>query len=278
MNIAELSIKNPLLCGIAMIIALVGGWLAYQNMSRFEDPEFTIRIAKVITQYPGASPEEVMNEVTEPLETALQQLPEVESVESISSAGLSDISVEIRYGASRTKSDLQVVWTKVRNKVDDAQRDLPPGAGPSVVNDDFGDVYGIYYLLTGEGYSPAELMTYAKDLRRDLLLVDGVAKVGIIGEQDEVIYVEVSRDRAAALGVSLNQVYDTLSQQNTVTAAGEIVLGDERLEISPTGNISSVDAIRGLIIGDAASGGVTRLGAIANVTRGYREPATQYIR
>ncbi|MEL6280935.1 MAG: efflux RND transporter permease subunit, partial [Pseudomonadota bacterium] len=278
MNIAELSIKNPLLCGIAMIIALVGGWLAYQNMSRFEDPEFTIRIAKVITQYPGASPEEVMNEVTEPLETALQQLPEVESVESISSAGLSDISVEIRYGASRTKSDLQVVWTKVRNKVDDAQRDLPPGAGPSVVNDDFGDVYGIYYLLTGEGYSPAELMTYAKDLRRDLLLVDGVAKVGIIGEQDEVIYVEVSRDRAAALGVSLNQVYDTLSQQNTVTAAGEIVLGDERLEISPTGDISSVDAIRGLIIGDASSGGVTRLGAIANVTRGYREPATQYIR
>ena len=278
MNIAELSIKNPLLCGIAMIIALVGGWLAYQNMSRFEDPEFTIRIAKVITQYPGASPEEVMNEVTEPLETALQQLPEVESVESISSAGLSDISVEIRYGASRTKSDLQVVWTKVRNKVDDAQRDLPPGAGPSVVNDDFGDVYGIYYLLTGEGYSPAELMTYAKDLRRDLLLVDGVAKVGIIGEQDEVIYVEVSRDRAAALGVSLNQVYDTLSQQNTVTAAGEIVVGDERLEISPTGDISSVDAIRGLIIGDAASGGVTRLGAIANVTRGYREPATQYIR
>lgn len=261
-----------------MIIALIGGWLAYQNMSRFEDPEFTIRIAKVITQYPGASPKEVMNEVTEPLETALQQLPEVEAVESTSSAGLSDISVEIRYGASRTKSDLQVVWTKVRNKVNDAQRSLPPGAGPTIVEDDFGDVYGIYYLLTGEGYSSAELMTYAKELRRDLLLVDGVAKVGIIGEQEEVIYVEVSRDRAAALGVSLNQVYDTLSQQNAVTAAGDIVLGDERIEINPTGEISSVAAIRALIIGDVSSGGVTRLGAIANVTRGYREPSEQYIR
>ena len=112
MNIAEWSIRNPMLCSIAMIIALVGGWMAFNNMARFEDPEFTIRVAKVITQYPGASPEEVMNEVTEPLETALQLLTEVISVSSISSAGLSDISVEIRYESSTSKSDLQVVWTK----------------------------------------------------------------------------------------------------------------------------------------------------------------------
>ncbi len=278
MNSAVWSIKNPLLCCIAMIIALVGGWLAFENMSRFEDPEFTIRVAKVFTQYPGASPEEVMDEVTEPLETALQQLPEVKSVESISSAGLSDISVEIRYDYSRTKSDLQVVWTKVRNKIDDAQRSLPPGAGPTVVEDDFGDVYGVYYLLTGEGYSPAELESYAKSLRRDLLLVDGVAKVGIIGQQEEVIYVEVSRDRAAALGVSLNQVYDTLAQQNTVTSAGDIVLGDERVEINPTGEISSVEAIEALIIPGSNGTALTRLGAIADVTRGYRDPVKQYIR
>lgn len=278
MNSAVWSIKNPLLCCIAMIIALVGGWLAFENMSRFEDPEFTIRVAKVFTQYPGASPEEVMDEVTEPLETALQQLPEVKSVESISSAGLSDISVEIRYDYSRTKSDLQVVWTKVRNKIDDAQRSLPPGAGPTIVEDDFGDVYGVYYLLTGEGYSSAEMENYAKSLRRELLLVDGVAKVGIIGEQEEVIYVEVSRDRAAALGVSLNQVYDTLAQQNTVTSAGDIVLGDERVEINPSGEISSVEAIKALIISGANGTALTRLGAVADVTRGYRDPVKQYIR
>lgn len=278
MNIAEWSIRNPLLCCIAMLIALIGGWLAFENMSRFEDPEFTIRIAKVFTQYPGASPEEVMNEVTEPIETALQQLPEVKSVESISSAGLSDISVEIRFDYSRSKSDLQVVWTKVRNKVNDAQRDLPPGAGPTVVQDDFGDVYGVYFLLTGEGYSPADMLSYAKTLRRDLLLVDGVAKVGIIGDQEEVIYVEVSRERAASLGVSLNQVYDTLTQQNTVVSAGDIVLGGERIEISPTGEISSVAAIKSLIVGGSNGGAVTRLGAIAEVTRGYRDPVEQYIR
>lgn len=278
MNVAEWSIRNPMLCGIAMLIALMGGWLAFNNMARFEDPEFTIRVAKVITQYPGAAPEEVMNEVTEPLETALQQLPEVKSVESVSSAGLSDISVEIRYEASTTRSDLQVVWTKVRNKIKDAERDLPPGASTPLVNDDFGDVYGIYYLLTGEGYTPTDLYDYAKELRRDLLLVDGVAKVGIVGEQEEVIYVEISRERAASLGVSLNQVYDTLSQQNTVASAGEVLLGDERLEVHPTGDIKSVDAIKALYIGDQRTGGVARLGDIAEVTRGYRDPVPLYLR
>lgn len=252
--------------------------MAYQNMSRFEDPEFTIRVAKVFTQYPGATPAEVMQEVTEPLETALQQLAELESVESISSSGKSELTVEIRFDASPTKSDLQLVWGKVRNKIDDAQRDLPPGAGPSVVVDDFGDVYGIYYLLTGEGFTSAELSSYAESLRRDMLLVDDVAKVSIVGEQEEVIYVEVSRERAASLGLSLNAIYSTLAQQNSVTAAGNVLLGDQRLEIFPTGGINSVDAIRQLVVVDGASGSLTTLGAIANVTRGYREPAEQYIR
>ena len=278
MNSAEFSIKNPLLCCIAILIAVIGGWLAFQNMARFEDPEFTIRQAKILTQYPGASPEEVMNEVTEPLETALQQLAEVETVESKSSAGLSDITVEIRYDASPTKSDLKLIWTKLRNKIDDAQRNLPPGAGPSIVNDDFGDVFGIYYLITGRGYTPAELLSYAKTLRKELLLIDGVAKIEIIGDQEEVIYVEIARDQAAALGVSVNDIYNTLSQQNTVTGAGDVLLGGSRIEIDPTGKITSVEAIESVVIGDSASGGVTRLGAIANVTRTYRDPASKYIR
>lgn len=278
MNSAIWSIKNPLLCCIFILIAMVGGGLAFENMSRLEDPEFTIRIAKVFTQYPGASPEEVMNEVTEPLEAALQQLSEVKSVESISSTGFSDISVEIRYEYSRSKSDLQLVWTKVRNKINDAQRALPAGAGPSVVDDEVADVYGVYYALTGEGYTPAELFSYAKSLRRELLLVDGVAKVGLVGEQEEVIYVEVSRQRAAALGLSLNQVYDTLSQQNSVTPSGNILLGDDRLEINLSGEISSVDEIKSLIIGGSNGSAVNSLGAIAEVTRAYRDPAQHYMR
>ncbi|MCI5043420.1 MAG: efflux RND transporter permease subunit, partial [Aquisalinus sp.] len=192
--------------------------------------------------------------------------------------GSSEITVEILYDASPSRDALKLVWTKVRNKIDDAQRDLPPGAGPSVVNDDFGDVFGIYYLITGEGYSLAELNSYAETLRKDILRVDGVSKINIIGEQQEVIYVEISRERAAALGVSVNQIYDTLAQQNTITSSGDLILGNDRVLIDPSGRITSVEAIEALVVGDSESGSVTRLGAIANVTRGYEEPVTQYIR
>ncbi|MEO1151359.1 MAG: efflux RND transporter permease subunit [Pseudomonadota bacterium] len=278
MNIAVAAIKNPLICIIIIAISLLGGWFAYQSMPRFEDPEFTIRQAQIFTQYPGASPKEVLDEVTEPLETALQTLPEVKTVNSISSDGLSEITVEIRYGASPTKDALGLIWTKVRNKINDAQGDLPPGAGPTIVQDDFGDVFGLYYLLTGEGYSPAELYEYAKTLRKELLLIDGVAKINIIGDQQEVIYVEIARDRAASLGLSVNEIYDTLAQQNTITAAGDFRLGADRVTIDPTGKITSVEAIEGLVIGDSASGSLTRLGDIATVRRGYEEPVKQYIR
>ncbi|MEL7451262.1 MAG: efflux RND transporter permease subunit, partial [Pseudomonadota bacterium] len=278
MNLAVLSIRYPLFCGIFTAICLVGGWMAYERMPRFEDPEFTIRIAKVFTPYPGASPAEVMNEVTEPLETKLQQLPEVKTIDSVSSAGMSELTVEVRFDYSTSRSDLQVAWTKLRNYVNDAQGDLPPGAGPSVVNDDFGDVFGIYYLVTGPGFSAAELSDVVDELRRELLLVDGVAKVQVIGEQDEAIYVEVARQQAAALGVSLNDVYDTLTQQNTVTPAGQLRLGDSRIEIVPTGAIDSVEAIENLLVSNDGTGAVTRLGDIANVVRTYVDPPEQIIR
>ncbi|MEM1433133.1 MAG: efflux RND transporter permease subunit [Pseudomonadota bacterium] len=277
-NLAELSIRYPLFCWIAMIICLVGGWQAYDRMPRFEDPEFTIRVAKVFTPYPGASPQEVVDEVTEPIETALQQLAEVKEISSVSSAGLSEINVEVRFDYSKTRSDLQVVWTKIRNAVKDAESDLPPGAGPSTVNDDFGDVYGIYYMLTGDGFSDAELIEFAKQLRKDLLLIEGIAKIQLIGEQKEAIYVEVPRERASALGVSITELYNALSQQNEVAPAGDALFGDARVDINPSGAINSIDAIERLLIANATSGAVLRLGAIANVSRGYEDPPTKLIR
>ena len=176
MNPAEFAIKNRLISVLVILFSLFGGWSAYQNMPRFEDPEFTIRTAQVLTQYPGASPQEVADEVAEVLETAIQEMQEVDEIRSTSRAGFSEISVDIKYEFSTSKSDLQLIWAKLRNKVNDAQANLPPGAGPSVVFDDFGDVYGLYYLLTGDGYSPDELLEYARDLRRDLLQVDGVSQ------------------------------------------------------------------------------------------------------
>lgn len=272
MSVAEFSIKNRLISFIVIIVVLAGGWIAYGNMPRFEDPEFTIREAIVITQYPGASPEEVANEVTEPLETAIQQMPEVEEVSSVSLDGVSQITVEVKYGDSQSREALQLVWTKLRNRVRDAQGSLPPGTLESIVNDDFGDVYGIYYLITGEGYSPREIYEYARDLRTELLTVDGVARVTIQGRQHEAIYVEISRDRASALGASVDQVYNDLAQQNSVVSAGDVRIGDRRVLIRLTGEVDSVAAIENTVVSTPEDDTVIYLRDVANVRRDYHDP------
>ena len=143
----------------------------------------------VVTQYPGATAEEVADEVTETLETAIQDLQEVEEITSTSSIGLSSIHVDVKYEFSRGRADLDAIWSKLRNRVRDARTRLPPGASDPVVNDDFGDVYGLSYLITGEGFSPRELHEYAKALRTDLLAVPDVGKIAILGAQSEVIQV-----------------------------------------------------------------------------------------
>jgi multidrug efflux pump subunit AcrB len=272
MGPAEFAIKNRLISFIVIALALVGGWQAYRSMPRFEDPEFTIREAQVITPYPGGTPEEVANEVTEALETAIQQLQEVHEIRSVSSEGMSRITVEIKYEFSRTKDELQIIWGKLRNKVEDAQSSLPPGAGRSIVDDDFGDVYGLYYLITGDGFTPSEVHEYAKALRTELLTAEGVAKVALHGVQSEAIYVEISRERAAALGVSVGQVYNDLARQNSVVSAGDVRIGDRRLAIEPTGNISSVSAIENVVVSTASAGALVYLRDIASVRRAYRTP------
>jgi len=278
MNPAEYTIKNRLLSGIMIILFLVGGLIAYQSMPRFEDPEFTIRTAQVFTQYPGATPEQVMEEVSSVLEASIQEMQEVKEIRSTSQDGFSEISVDIKYEFSPNKSDLQLIWTKLRNKVSDAQSQLPPGVGTSVVFDDFGDVYGLYYVLTGEGYSPAELRAYAKDLRLNLLQVDGVGKVSFAGEQTEAIYIEIARERASAMGVGLNSLYQTLNQQNAVVDSGSIKMGGERLVFSPTGGVDSVEAINSLQVATQPNGALVYVRDIATVYRGYVDPPSMLIR
>ncbi len=273
MNLAEFSIRNKVLSVIVILLTIGGGWIAYKDMPRFEDPEFIIRVAQIIAQYPGATPVEVAEEVTEVLEREIMQLQEVDSIESISSAGVAELQVEIKYEFSPTRADLDRIWTKLRNKVSDAQRALPPGAAEPIVYDDFGDVYGIYYFLTGEGYTPSELRRYAKQLQNELLQVDGVAKVSFDGARSEAIYVEISRENAVALGVSVSNIYDILSQQNAVVSAGTVTVGGQVLTIEPTGAIDSVEAIENLLVSTASDGRVVYLGDIARVWRGYPKPS-----
>lgn len=282
MNLAEYSVKNQVLSGIVILLSLFGGWSAYQTMPRFEDPEFTIRIAQIFTQYPGATPEQVAEEVTEPLETAIQQLQEVKSVESVSSDGVSEIKVEIKYEFSRQKSDLQVIWGKLRNKIKDAEVSLPPGVAAPTVYDDFGDVYGLHYMLTGDGYTPAELKRYAKTVQRELLQVPGVAKVVLGGAQQEIIYVETSRENAAALGVSQGEIYSALSTQGSTFSSGSVPIDDRRLVIQTSGAADSVAEIENILIGTSSVGtsgsGLIYLKDVATVRRDYQSPPSKIVR
>lgn len=278
MNLAEFSIKNQLLCVIGVLLALFGGWNAYKTMPRFEDPEFTIRTALIFTQYPGASPEEVAREVSEPLETALQQMQEVKSVSTTSSAGLSEITVNIRFGFSKSKEDLQIIWTKLRNKIKDAQSSLPQEASAPIVNDDFGDLYGLSYFITGNDYSPAELRTYAKALQKDILQVKGVGKVQLAGARKEAIFIEISSENSFALGGSIQKLYDILKQQNAVVSAGSVNVGDQRIAIDPSGAIDSVNTIKNLLVSTGIDGKIIYLKDIANVYRGYQSPASKLFR
>jgi multidrug efflux pump subunit AcrB len=278
MNLAEFSIKNQLLCVIAILLALVGGWNAYQTMPRFEDPEFTIRSAIIYTQYPGASPEQVALEVSDPLETALQELQEIDEIATVSSTGLSEVRVEIKYEFSKTKEDLQIVWTKLRNKMNDVQSSLPVEAGVPLVNDDFGDLYGLSYFIVGDEYSYAELRSYAKELQKDILQVKGVGKVEIAGTQDEAIYIEFSPETTANLGVSIEKLYDILKQQNSVVFAGNVNIGNQRLSIDPSGDIDSVESIKNLLVSNDSDGKILYLKDIAEVYRDYKTPFSRITR
>ncbi|MCZ6652143.1 MAG: efflux RND transporter permease subunit [Planctomycetota bacterium] len=210
-----------------------GGALAYEQLGRLEDPEFTIKEAQVFTQYPGATAMEVAEEVTDEIETAIQQLGQVKMVTSISQPGLSTIRVEVK--DKYDKHSIPQVWDELRRKINDVQSKLPPGTTTSIVNDDFGDVYGVFYAVYGDGFTFAELKEHVDLLRRELLLVEDVGKVAIYGAQPEVVYVEISRARLARLGVAPQMIYQSLAGQNLVAEAGKVTVGSKYIRIQPSG-------------------------------------------
>src|SRR5262245_53489669 len=194
MNPGELSVRNDRVVFAAMLLAVIGGLVAYLKMGRLEDPEFTIKDALIITPYPGASAEEVAQEVSNPIEIACQRLGQLDRVESESSRGMSVVTATIK--ARYHRDAIPQVWDELRRKISDVQPLLPASVrGKSMVIDDFGDVYGIFLAATGDGYSLPELRRYVDFLRRELLLVPGVKSVALFGAQQEVVYLEISRKR-----------------------------------------------------------------------------------
>ncbi len=272
MNFAEHTLAKRTIAWMLTLLVLLGGYISYEKLGRFEDPEFVIRQAAITTLYPGALPAQVAEEVTEVIEEAVQQLQEIKEVTSVSRMGNSLVKVEIALEFAPSKVELEQIWDKLRRKVNDAQHKLPPGAGPSIVNDDFGDVYALFFAVTGEGYSLKEIKDYIDILERDLLQVPGVARVATLGAPDEAIFIEIASAKAAQLGIAQDEIYKSLRQQNVITDSGNLLIGPQRVQFSPQGHIDSVEALGHIALGSASGEQVIFLKDIAKITRSTIEP------
>jgi multidrug efflux pump subunit AcrB len=252
------------------------------KLGQLEDPEFTVKTAMVMTTYPGASAAEVELEVTDPIELAIQEMPQVKNVSSCSRAGLSMITIDI---LPKHKADeLDQVWDVLRKKVRDAKPSLPDSAGEPIIADDFGDVYGFLMAITADGFTYGELERYVDHLKKELSIVKGVNRAELWGVQQECIYIDVQQARLATLGLNLDDVYQTLTKQNLVVDAGGVDIESERLRVQVSGEFKSTDEIANLIIRGRRDSNqhnvrnLTRIRDVAEIRRGYVEPASKIMR
>jgi multidrug efflux pump subunit AcrB len=277
MNLGVFSVKHDRVVFVAMALAVIGGFLAYQRLGRLEDPEFTIKEALIVTPYSGASAEEVAKEVTNPIERAVQQLGQLDRVESESARGMSIVSARIRDRYHREA--IPQVWDELRRKINDVQPQLPPSVrGRSIVRDDFGDVFGIFLAITGDGYSFPELRRYAEFLRRELLLVQDVKSVELFAPQEEVVYLEISRQRLAQLGIHEEQIYAKLQERNIAADGGRVRVGDQHVPLDPQGAFGSAYDMLELVIGSDQTGRQLFLKDVATLERGDRDPPRRLLR
>ena len=312
MNLPKFAVERSTLTRFIVVLAFLGGIYSYFNLGQLEDPDFTVKIGAIITQYPGATPEEVELEVTDRIESAIQEMPQLRYITSYSRAGLSIIKVEMQqeYWADR----LPQVWDEMRKKIRDITPNFPPGVGKPDVMDDFSFVFGFVLAITGDGYTYAELEEYAKALRKELSLVSGVARADLWGVQPKVIYLDISEAQLAELKISSEEILATLATQNMVVSSGSLEVPGKRLRIETTGEFSSPEEIGELVIrrsgldkfvqdtllltkysreiedtvplgqagsgsrADVISGELIRIKDIASVRQGYLEPPIQQMR
>lgn len=270
MNITEYTIRNKTVTWMVVLLLILGGIFSFNNLGRLEDPAFTIKQAVIFVDYPGASAIEVEEELTLPLENALQQMPALDNVTSTSSAGLSQIMVEMK--STYRKAELAQIWDEMRRKINDLAPQFPPGVGEPQIIDEFGDVYGMFLSVTGEGYAVDELADYTDFLRRELVLVSGVSKVNISGRRQEQVFIEVDRAKLSATGFSLNDIRALLTAQNLVSDAGNVRVGSEYIRInSKTDGSSGFSGLSNLLIGNT-NGQLVYLHDVASISKGYADP------
>lgn len=268
-------LQNKSVTWLLLLLIFAGGLFSYVKMGKLEDAPFTIKQALVLTTYPGASPSEVQTQVTDVLEESIQSLGELYYLKSESRAGVSKITVFVK---KEIRADqMQQLWDKLRRKVGDVQSKLPEGAGTSVVNDDFGDVLGVFYGITGAGRSYRELENEAKRLKNELLKVKDVARVEIYGVQTPTIDVTVSPSVMALSGITTANITQAFAAQNKVVDAGAIETDENRIRIESTGNFYSLNDIRNLTI-TSHTGEHFRLADIAQIEESYKTPAGNIMR
>ncbi len=274
MSITRAAISKDRITIVALVIVVVAGIFVYNGMPRDEDPGFIIRTAMIQTFFPGASPERVEQLVTDKLEKAIQEMPEIDFISSDSKSGVSVIYVNVL----ESYKEMRPIWDSMRRKIDRARGELPDGVIGPFVNDEFGDVFGIIITITGDGFSYSELKEVADDCRNELLLIEEAAKVEISGEQEERIFVEFNNARLAELNLSPYQLKSVLESRNITISGGEIYTNYEQIILEPTGNYESVDDLRRTVIRIPGSTELVYLEDVAKIYRGYVDPPSSLMR
>ena len=270
-NLSRWAIEHPALTRYLLIVLMVLGFAAYFQLGQDEDPPFTFRAMVVRTYWPGATAQQVAEQVTDKIERTLQEVPGADKIRSYSKPGESQIIFQLK--DSTRAADVADTWYTVRKKVGDMRGSLPGGIQGPFFNDEFGDVYGVIYALRADGFSDAELKVFADDVRQQLLRVPDVAKVELFGVQDEKLYIEVSQKRLSQLGLDLNQVLAQLGQQNAVESAGAVQTPLDVVQVRVAGQFEAVEQLRAMPI-RGSTGSQLRLGDIAQIRRGYVDPAS----
>lgn len=275
MNLAKFSIDKNRITLMVLATIIIMGIVMYSGLSRDSMPPFTIRVATVVTEFPGASPERVEQLVSDKIEKVVQELPELKEVSSSSRTGLSVVSVKLKDEVS--SEDMQAVWDRLRRKLEGIPG-LPQGVAPNLNDDGIGDVYGIVVGLTSDGFSYVEMKEYADDIRDDLIKLDNAAKVTIGGIQEERVFVAFDNARLKEYGLSAAKLQQQIASTNIINSGGQVNLGDERIILEPTGNFNSIEDISNMLIPVGNGSQLVQLGDITSVTKGYIDPPSQKVR
>tara|TARA_B100000809_G_scaffold632_2_gene721 strand:- start:3957 stop:7070 length:3114 start_codon:yes stop_codon:yes gene_type:complete len=275
MNLAKISIEKNRITLMVLVTIIIMGLVTYSSLSRDSMPPFTVRVASVVSLFPGASPERVEQLVSDKIEKLVQELPELKEVSSTSRTGLSVVIVSLKDEVPQEK--LQAVWDRLRRKIG-AIGGLPQGVQPNLQDDGIGDVYGIVVGLTSDGYSYLEMKEYVDDIKDDLIRLPDAAKVVLGGVQEERVFVEFDNTRLKEYNLSASKLQQLIASTNILSSGGEVNLADERIILEPTGNFNSVEDIREMLISVGNGAKSVKLGDITSVRKGYISPAQQKVR